>query len=96
MSGSWGSAEHQILSTFSARARRDLQRLDPQTRARIVGGIERYVDTGAGDVRRLRGQHRGLWRLRLGEWRVLFVYQRDQNAIEFERVSPRREAYRRS
>ena len=78
---------------FSARARRDLRRLDPRTRARIVAGIERYAETGAGDVKRVQAQ-RGWHRLRVGDWRVFFT-RPDKGIVEIDSVLHRREAYRR-
>jgi len=33
--------------------------------------------------------------LRVGDWRVRFVYDRERNAVHVLRVLPRRDAYRR-
>jgi predicted dehydrogenase len=38
---------------FSARARRDLRRIDAPARTRIVAGIDQYAGTGVGDVKRV-------------------------------------------
>ncbi|MYA78934.1 MAG: type II toxin-antitoxin system RelE/ParE family toxin [Acidobacteriia bacterium] len=81
------------LVVFSARARRDLRRIDPRTRTRIVAGIEQYAETGAGDVKRL--QTRTGLRLRVGDWRVFFT-QPDKGVVEIDAILHRREAYRRS
>lgn len=81
------------LVVFSARARRDLRRSDPPSRTRIVDGIERYAETGAGDVKRVQTQS-GL-RLRVGKWRVFFT-QPDQRVIEIDAILHGRDAYRRS
>ena len=78
---------------FSARALRDLRRIDPRTRARIVAGIDRYAETGTGDVKRLTALT-GL-RLRVGDWRV-FLTRSDKGVIEIDTILHRREAYRRS
>jgi mRNA interferase RelE/StbE len=49
---------------FSSRARRDLRRLDPPTRRRIIAGIDRMLeDPASADIRRLQGKEE--WRLRL-------------------------------
>ena len=81
------------LVVFSARARRDLRRIDPRTRTRIVAGIEQYAETGAGDVKSVQTQT-GL-RLRVGDWRVFFT-QPDKRVVEIDAILHRREAYRRS
>ena len=78
--------------TFSARARRDLRRLDPRTRARIVAGIDRYAETGDGDVKRVQAQ-RGWLRLRAGDWRVFFT-RPDKGIVEIDSILHRGEAYR--
>ena len=78
---------------FSARARRDLRRLELRTRSRIVDGIERYAETGDGDVKPVQAQ-RGWLRLRVGDWRVFFT-RPDKGIVEIDSVLHRSEAYRR-
>ena len=46
-----------------------------------------------GDVKRLRGPER-LWRLRVGEWRVLFDRRSKEKVIDVLAVRPRGRAYR--
>lgn len=46
----------------------------------------------AGDVTRLKGRHE--WRLRVGDWRVLFRRDAEVQTIEVLRVLPRGRAYR--
>ena len=81
---------HTVLLT--ARARRDLERLDRVAAQRVVGALEVLADTGRGDVRRLRGTADREWRLRVGDWRVRFTYER--GGIVVLRVLPRGSAYR--
>ena len=85
------SAEAHV--TFSARAHRDLRRLDSRTRTRIVVGIDRYAKAGAGDVKRVQAQ-RGWLRLRIGDWRVFFT-RSDGGIVEIDSILHRGEAYRR-
>lgn len=86
-------------------ARRDLRRLDQQTAQRVLLAIRRYAETGQGDVRQLEA--RSEWRLRVGDWRVLFEARHETRAadpsspgeiqvwvIEILRVLPRGRAYR--
>lgn len=60
---------------FSGRARRDLARLDPPVRERILAAAARLPD---GDVRRLAGGLPIRFRLRVGDWRLIF--RRDETA----------------
>jgi len=75
-------------------ARRDLRRLDPPVRGRILEALDRYVmDPDAGDVVRLTGT--GHFRLRVGDWRVRFAREDDARAVVVLRVLPRGRAYDR-
>lgn len=78
---------------LAARARRDLRRLDPPVRARVVEALERLAGEGTGDVRPLTGKP-GEYRLRVGDWRVAFVRDREARRLTVLRVLPRGRAYR--
>lgn len=56
---------------WTPRAARDLKKLDPQGRSRIVKGLERFATSGSGDILRLTDIEPPEWRLRVGQWRVL-------------------------
>lgn len=77
---------------LTPRAQRDLRRLETTVAERVLAALERLATAGAGDVKRLRGEP-GL-RLRVGDWRVLFTYDRDVRAIRVARILPRGRAYR--
>jgi mRNA-degrading endonuclease RelE of RelBE toxin-antitoxin system len=55
--------------------------------------MERYAETEHGDVKRLTGAQRPLLRLRVGEYRVLFQMEQEDQ-IDVLRILHRREAYR--
>ncbi len=82
---SWGAE-------WTQRALKDVARLDRPMRERIVAAVERFAETGMGDVRRLRGKEQEIYRLRVGEWRVLFT-RRKTRVILVLRVRPRASAY---
>jgi mRNA interferase RelE/StbE len=71
----------------------DLRRLDRTTAERIVQAVERLAQTAHGDVRRLQGRERE-WRLRVGDWRVIFTRQPKDHSLRILRVRPRGSAYR--
>jgi mRNA interferase RelE/StbE len=77
------------------RARKDLRRIDPPTRARILSAITRLAEGAklTGDVKRLRGSEE--YRLRVGDWRVRFERHDRQLVIVVVRVLPRGRAYDR-
>jgi mRNA interferase RelE/StbE len=74
-------------------AEKDVQRLDRLVRERVVIAIEEYAETGKGDIRRLQGVTPPLFRLRVGDVRVLFRAPGDDTLV-IERVLPRDKAYR--
>jgi mRNA interferase RelE/StbE len=78
------------------RARKDLRRLDPPTRKRILSAIARLAQGAelTGDVKRLQGSNE--YRLRVGDWRVRFERRKNrQLVIVIVRVLPRGRAYDR-
>jgi mRNA-degrading endonuclease RelE of RelBE toxin-antitoxin system len=77
---------------WSPQARADLRPIDRETAMQILRTLDRYLSTGMGDVKKLQPPRRE-FRLRVGDYRVLFV-PREELAIEVVRVRHRREAYR--
>jgi mRNA interferase RelE/StbE len=77
---------------WSKRAADELRALDSVAARRIGQAVTRLAETGLGDVKRLRGSHE--YRLRVGGWRVRFLYHYDSRSLEVLRVVPRGRAYR--
>jgi len=79
---------------FTRSAEKDLRRLDPLIRKRVLGGLDRLiVEDRSVDVRRLTGSEH--FRLRVGDWRVVFDYDRETGIVLVLRVLPRGRAYER-
>jgi mRNA interferase RelE/StbE len=74
-------------------ARADIRALDRETAMRTFEGILHFARSGAGDVRPLHAELAGSFRLRVGEYRVLFKLQ--GNTIQIFGVRHRSIAYRR-
>jgi mRNA interferase RelE/StbE len=70
---------------------KSLRRLGRRDRERIQAAIGKLP---GGDVKRLRGPER-LWRLRIGQWRVIFGRQDAARVIDVLAIRPRGRAYRR-
>jgi mRNA interferase RelE/StbE len=74
-------------------ARADVRRLDRTTALRIFDGILHYARSGGGgDVTALQGDMAGGFRLRHGDYRVLFTLE--GNTMRIFGVRHRSEAYR--
>ena len=76
--------------TWTHDARRALRKIPPEVRADIEAKIERFAKTGAGNVKRLTGRPGA--RLRVGDWRVIFV--ETATTIEVRAVGNRRDTYK--
>jgi mRNA interferase RelE/StbE len=55
---------------LTLRAAKDLDALPPDAREQVEGALHRYAMAGQGDVKALQG--RDGYRLRIGDYRVLF------------------------
>ena len=74
------------------RATKDLRRLEKQDATRVANALERLADGLSGDVKRLTN-FSPEYRLRIGQYRVLFEIENEQEIVVY-RVIHRREAYR--
>lgn len=80
------------------RAAKELRRLDRQHQIRIVRFLRERIATSE-DPRRLgkalRGQAVGLWRYRVGPFRLICTIEDDRFVVLVLRVGHRREVYGR-
>ena len=78
---------------FSVEARADLRAIDRETAMRLLNALARFLVTDAGNVKQLEGFDPPRYRLRVGDWRIIFR-KSGASGIEVVRVRNRREAYR--
>lgn len=74
---------------FTTAAARQWLKLPAIIRKRIDGKLTVYATNGYGDVKRLKG--RAGCRLRVGDWRVIFV--EDNTSITIAAVGNRKDIY---
>lgn len=77
---------------WSDQARADVRALDRPTAMRIFEALTHFVETGHGDIKRLKGEGEE-FRLRIGDWRVRFT-EGPGRVIRILRVLHRSTAYR--
>lgn len=75
--------------TYSKKAVKVINRLDSIAKQRIRKAIEQLPD---GDIKLLQG-HVSTYRLRVGDWRVLFSLP-DSDTILVEKIGPRGQIYK--
>ena len=84
--------------SFSIRIKKsalgELRGVTGPDRARIVAAIDRLAETPHLGTA-LKGDLRGLRRIRVGDYRVVYEVQDDELVVLVVRVAHRRDAYRR-
>lgn len=82
------------------RAEKAFQKLDQASRDRIRKAFRNLVDYYDGkadnppDVKRLHGKYRGLFRLRVGNLRIIFKVEHNKLVIIVIDIVPRGDAYK--
>jgi len=85
-------ADHAVV--FARSARKELQNLDPQVARRILKQIEALVtDPRPSGVVKLEGAT-DLWRIRVGQWRVVYRISDRERLVDIIAVRHRSDAYR--
>jgi len=81
------------LVRIKASAVRDLKRIDRQVRARIVAAVDGLAENPFKGTA-LKGEMKGLRRIRVGEHRVVYEIQDQALVVLVVRVRDRRDVYR--
>ena len=78
---------------FTTAAAREIRKLDPQIRRRILGGVaDLEHDPRPHGCRKLAG-YDNAWRIRVGDYRVLYEVTDEQVLVTVVRVAHRRAVY---
>ena len=77
---------------WTGTALEDMAGLDKGIARRVKQSVERFAETGAGNVKKLQGIDPPEYRLRAGDYRIRF--HNDGVTVTVLRVRNRREAYR--
>ena len=85
-------ADYQLV--FARSARKELQKLDPAVARRTLKQIEELAgNPRPAGVIKLEGAT-DLWRIRIGEWRVVYRISDRDRLVDVIAVRHRRDAYR--
>lgn len=80
--------------SFARSARRELERLPERTAIRILSKIETLaVDPRPRGCKKIQGST-SLWRIRIGDYRVIYEVDDDAAVVDVNIVRHRTEAYR--
>ena len=87
-------SEVAFIIQIEDRAEKTLKSLEKQDRVRIKRGIDQLKENPRGNnCKPLKGFH-GIWRLRVGDYRVIYSIKDDQLLVLVLEVGHRREVYR--
>ncbi len=85
-------ADYEVV--FVRSARKELEGLDDRLAIRMLNRIEKLGDEPRpAGVRKLRGST-NLWRLRIGDYRVVYAVDDDSRLVDIVAVRHRSDAYR--
>ncbi|MHB8917716.1 MAG: type II toxin-antitoxin system RelE family toxin [Desulfocucumaceae bacterium] len=82
----------EVIITKSAR--KDLAKLDPKSRERVLEALYKMkANPKTVDFKKLEGSP-DIWRLRVGDWRIIMRITEEKLVAYALRIKHRREAYR--
>ena len=94
-------AEHRL--EFHPAAKRELDKLDHQTKAYVIQSLSLFIEAYSPEyelelmhqskVKKLKGEWKGFYRLRLRNYRVIYEKIDEKLVIHIVRVAHRREVY---
>ncbi len=91
----WSDSVYRV-KTASRRVEREIAGLPQGVRNRVVQAIRELAeDPRRRGARKMVGEMRGAWRIRVGDYRVIYDVDDAQRLVIVLAVLPRREAYRR-
>jgi mRNA-degrading endonuclease RelE of RelBE toxin-antitoxin system len=74
-------------------ARADLRRIEQPQALAILHALTRFARDGIGDLKKLTDDPQSRFRLRMGDWRVLFTFEAP-DTLHVYSVENRKDAYR--
>ena len=77
---------------YKSSVSKDLRRLDPQATRRVIERLESALSADPKAGSPLSGEFRGLYKLRVGEYRV--IYARTADGVLVLRIANRKDVYR--
>lgn len=79
---------------FKKSAEKDLRRIDKKQIPRIVSAIQELAENPLPTAsRKLVGSNKS-YRLRVGDYRVIYLLLNEENTIEIQKIRHRKEAYK--
>jgi mRNA interferase RelE/StbE len=87
------SKKYEVI--FTKRARRKLRKMDPDIRKQIIDAATRLEDNPRPQsAKRLKGPHKGLWRERTGNYRIVYEIKEQKLLVRVVRLGHRKDIYR--
>jgi len=90
------TSQPQWTIEFDDRARRELRKLDPSIQDEILGYLRKRIASAANPKQfgePLQLNLAGLWRYRVGDYRLICRFEEDRLVVFIVKIAPRREVY---
>ena len=92
---SWSEGVYRV-KTASPRVEKEIVDLPCEVRQRVIDSIQKLVeDPHPRGARKMVGEMRGAWRIRVGDYRVIYDVDEDQRLVIILAALHRREVYLR-
>ena len=80
---------------FARSAAKELARLHPEARLTVAAAVDSLAaNPRPAGTKALKGPLRGLWRLRVGDYRVIYAIDDAIRVVEVAKIGPRGGVYR--
>jgi len=76
---------------YTKRAKKELDSLNESMKSRIKASIEKLP---LGDVKKITGNYKNRYRLRVGDYRIAFDYIKDSETVVIVIIAPRGQVYK--
>ena len=79
---------------YKASVEKDLRKIDKDSQKRIINKIEKELARDPKELgKRLRGQYKGFWSYRIGEYRVVYKISESEILILVLKIGHRKDVY---
>jgi mRNA interferase RelE/StbE len=88
------SSNPKFRVRFEAKAQKQLQKLDPQNQRRILLAAQLLADNPTPSKAVQLVGHNNLWRVRVGDFRIVYAVQNQDLIVLVVQVGHRRDVYK--
>ena len=73
---------------------KDLRHLPRDVKLKALSAVERVLSANPQDGKPLTGAYKGLWKYRIGDYRIIYAVEREKLVVFVLRIRHRKDVYR--